>query len=74
MSHHLQLREELELGSEVVLDTVTRTSQETEPRVRARVTRCAILWIERETAPLVPLSLILKGMEGSSVFDKLSSL
>ena len=43
MSHHLQLREELELGSEVVLDTVTRTSQETEPRVRARVTRCAIL-------------------------------
>lgn len=51
MSHHLQLREELELGSEVVLDTVTRTSQETEPRVRARVTRCAILWIERETAP-----------------------
>ena len=50
MSHHLQLREELELGSEVVLDTVTRTSQDTEPRVRARVTRCAI-WIERETAP-----------------------
>ena len=64
MSHHLQLREELELGSEVVLDTVTRTSQETEPRVRARVTRCAILWVEGEW----------NGMEGSSVFDKLSSL
>ena len=42
VSHHLQLREELALASEVVLDTVTRTSQETEPRVRARVTRCGI--------------------------------
>ena len=40
MSHHLQLREELELASEVVLDTVTRASADTEPRVRARVTRC----------------------------------
>ena len=42
MSHHLQLREELALASEVVLDTVTRTSADTEPRVRARVTRCGI--------------------------------
>ena len=40
VSHHLQLREELALASEVVLDTVTRTSADTEPRVRARVTRC----------------------------------
>ena len=71
MSHHLQLRAELELGSEVVLDTVTRTSQETEPRVRARVTRCAGFGLREK--PL-PLSLILKGMEGSSVFDKFCSL
>ena len=69
MSHHLQLREELELGSEVVLDTVTRTSQDTEPRVRARVTRCAILWIERETAPS-----LFDIKRNGRVFDKLSSL
>ena len=42
VSHHLQLREELALASEVVLDTVIRTSADTEPRVRARVTRCGI--------------------------------